>query len=74
MDRAKSRPVVHLEAGRETRVKMIDQQLIVNVLIEAKNHLVEVQNRIERSETESERAALVKAADELKRVIERNLT
>ena len=53
---------------------MIDQQLVVNVLIEAKDHLAEVQNRIERSETESERAALVKAADELKKVIERNPT
>ena len=56
-------------------VKMtIDQQLMIDVLLESKSRLTEIMRMIENSETESERAALVTAAHELKKVIERNLT
>jgi hypothetical protein len=47
---------------------------MIEVLLESKSRLSQVQKMIEESETASERAALVKAADELKKVITRNLT
>ena len=52
----------------------IDQELVVDLLLEPKSRLTEIMRMIENSETESERAALVTAAHELKKVIERNLT
>ena len=52
----------------------IDQKLMIDVLLESKSRLTEIMRMIENSETESERTALVRASDELKKVIERNLT
>ena len=51
----------------------IDQELVVDLLLEPKSRLTEIMRMIEKSETDGELAALVTAADELKKLIERNL-
>ena len=57
-----------------TGMRRVDQQLMVDVLMDAKQRALELQRMIEKSESEGDRVALVKALEELEEVIRRNLT
>ena len=55
-------------------LKAVDQRLMVEVLVEAQQRLVQIKNDIiDPTKAESERDALIKAAQELEQVIKRNL-
>jgi hypothetical protein len=52
----------------------VDQELMVEVILDAKQHLVELEQSMNRSVTDSERVSLAQAAADLRKVIRRHLS